>query len=145
MRNAVLLRSVDQLLGENENVLDAAYVWRRHQLSLAYGFACGVGVALLCTALQYSLPTIITLGLVAAALAATASTSYYVVAKTTEGIVLFDASRIRRVAISVRSRLDADDSLEPVDGTVLATDWKIGDQTYTVPKSSEQSMHAIVA
>jgi hypothetical protein len=43
----------------------------------------------------------------------------------------------------VLSRLPRATKIEPVGGTVLATDWRVGDVIFTVPKSSERAIELI--
>ena len=89
--------------------------------------------------------TRIVLGLAAVAVAVAASTDYKVVAHTTDGVVLLQASRIRQVAIGKLERLARDVLVRPVGGTVLAADWEVGGVVYTVPRSSEQAISRIAA
>ncbi len=85
-------------------------------------------------------PTRIVIGLAGAAVAVNATSSYRVLAETEEGMFMLRASRIRQVAIGRLKKLASDVTLEPVGGTVLATDWRVGDDVYTVARSSEQAM-----
>ncbi|MFQ5556379.1 MAG: hypothetical protein ACE5GB_02565, partial [Acidimicrobiales bacterium] len=67
------------------------------------------------------------------------------VALTSRGVVICRSSRIRQYARKIVGRLAADDAVEPVGGTVLATDWRVGHETLTVPRSSERAIEQIAA
>ena len=56
---------------------------------------------------------------------------------------MFKASRIRQVAKSLEERIGRGQSIEPVGGTMLASEWQVGRDVYTVPKASEKAMEAI--
>jgi hypothetical protein len=141
MRRAVLLRSVRGVLGEHVTVGEAAYVWNRHRWFMAYAM---VVLALLVWLAPIAgiddWPTRIVIGLAGSAIAVNASSNYRVLAETDEGMFLLRASRIRQVAIGEPEELPSNVVLEPVGGTLLATDWQVGDQVYTVARSSEQAM-----
>lgn len=146
MRRDVLLRSVARLLDDGAEVTDAAYMWRRHRWVVPFTAVTFVAVVLLAENVGWTdWPTRIALGFAASAVAVAASTDYRVLADTASGQVLCKASRIRQAALSVLERLDADALIERVGGTVIATDWQVGDEIYTVPRSSEQAMHRIAA
>jgi hypothetical protein len=72
-----------------------------------------------------------------------ATTDYRVLALTDRGLVMFKSSRIRQYATGVLARLPRSTPIEVVGGTVLATDWRVGEATYTVPKSSERAIERI--
>lgn len=146
MRRDVLLRSVARLLADGADVTDAAYMWRRHRWVVPFTAATFAAVVLLAENVGWTdWPTRIALGFAASAVAVAASTDYRVLAETASGPVLCKASRIRQAALSVLERVDADAPIEPVGGTVIATDWRVGDEIYTVPRSSEQAMQRIAA
>lgn len=141
MRRAVLLRSVRGVLGEHVPVRDAAYMWNRHRWFFPYAaVVLAVLVWLAPIAGVDDWPTRIVIGLAGAAIAVNASSSYRVLAETDEGTFLLRASRIRQVATGEPERLSSNASLEPVGGTLLATDWRVGEDVYTVARSSEQAM-----
>lgn len=89
------------------------------------------------------LSTRVALGFAAGAVAVNATTDYRVVAKTSKGLVLLRGSRVRQHAVSVISRLPNNTRIEPVGGTVLATDWAVGEAVFTVPKSHERALERI--
>ncbi len=141
MRRAVLLRSVQRVLGGDSEVRDAAYVWSRHRWIVPFATLVFAAIVLLApVAGVEEWPSRIVIGLAGVGVAFLATTDYRVVAETRTGIVVLKVSRIRQVAIEFRENLARDADLRPVGGTVLATDWMVGDHRYTVPRSSEQAM-----
>lgn len=141
MRRAVLLRSVREALGGQVEVRDAAYMWNRHRWFVT--FAAGVLAALVWLAPIVGFddwPTRIVIGLAGSAVAVNASSNYRVLAETDEGRFILRASRIRQVATGRLEKLASSAILEPVGGTMLATDWSVGGDVYTVARSSEQAM-----
>lgn len=146
MRKAALLRSIQRLLDEGERAVEAAYMWRRHRLLLPFGVAAFLGMTLVAAwAGAEDWPTRIVIGLAGFAVAVAATTDYRVVAQTSDGILLLRASRIRQVAKEILERLPFSTVIEPVGGTVLAADWRVAGQVYTVPRSSETAMERIAA
>lgn len=146
MRRAVLLRSVSRVLGEHVSVREAAYMWNRHRWLLPYGAV--VFVVLMWLAPIAGIddwPTRIVIGLAGTAIAVNASSNYRVLAETDSGMFILQASRIRQVATGQPEQLGSDVALEPVGGTLLATDWRVGDEVYTVARSSEQAMERMAA
>lgn len=141
MRRAVLLRSVQRVLGDADKVRDAAYAWNRHRWIAIYSTAVFAAIVLLAPIGGIEQwPTRIVLGLAAVGVAVMATTEYHVVAETDTSLYVLKASRIRQVAIEVDERVETDAAFEPVGGTIIATDWQVGNHVYTVPKSSEQAM-----
>jgi hypothetical protein len=141
MRRAVLLRSVRRVLGEHVSVRDAAYMWNRHRWLIPYAmvvFAALVWLAPIAGVDDW--PTRIVIGLAGTAVAVNASSDYRVIAETDEGFFMLRASRIRQVAIGEPEKLSSNVILEPVGGTLLATDWRVDDDVYTIARSSEQAM-----
>jgi hypothetical protein len=140
------MRSIERVLGEGEVVRDAAYLWSRHRWVVPYGafvFAMLVLVAPFAGIDDW--PTRVVSGLAGIAVAVTATSEYRVVALTSHGLVLLRASKIRQVATGPAEDLGPDDEMAPVGGTVLASEWQVGDRRYTVPRSSEQAMHRMAA
>jgi len=144
VRKANLLRSIARFLDDGIYVIDAAYMWRRHRLMLPFGIVSFVGLAMVADWVGWDdWPTRIVIGLAGAALAVAASTDYKVVALTSTGVVLLQASRIRQAATGMLESLPPDVTIEPAGGTVLAADWEIAGLVYTVPRSSEQAINRI--
>ncbi len=121
-------------------------MWKRHRLMMPFGIVSFLGMLVVAEWAGWDeWATRIVLGLAAVAVAVAASTTYKVVAMTTDGLYLLQASRIRQVATQMLERLPADATIEPVGGTILAADWQVGTSVYTVPRSSEQAISRIAA
>lgn len=141
MRRAVLLRSVQRVLGDHVAVRDAAYVWSRHRWIVPFATVVFAIIALAAPIAGIeNWPTRVVLGLAGVGVAFMATTDYRVVAETSSGLVVLRASRIRQVAIAPEENLAPDTVLEPVGGTILATDWQVGQHVFTVPRGSQQAM-----
>lgn len=125
---------------------EAAYIWIRHRWVVPYTAAVFAALVLLTPiATIDEWATRIVIGLAGGAVAVGATTDYFVLALVEDGLVLCTASRIRQVARALAERLPGDTRLEPAGGTMLVSDWQIGDRRYTVPRSSEQPMQRIAA
>jgi len=119
-------------------------MWKRHRLMMPFGIVSFLGMVVVAEWAGWDeWATRIVLGLAAVAVAVAASTTYKVVAQTTDGLYLLQASRIRQVATRMLERLPTDATIEPVGGTILAADWQVGGSVYTVPRSSEQAISRI--
>ena len=144
MRKANLLRSIARLLDDGTEVVEAAYMWKRHRLMLPFAIATFLGMVVVADWAGWDdWETRIVIGLAAAAVAVAASTDYRVVAQTSGGVVLLKASRIRQAATGMLERLPSEVTIEPVGGTVLAADWEVAGSVYTVPRSSENAISRI--
>lgn len=142
MRRATLLRSVGRLLGEE--VREAAFMWSRHRWMIPYALVAGAAVSVTSAWAGFTeVATRVALGFAAGAVAVNATTEYRVLALTSKGLVLLRGSRIRQYATQVVARLPSTTTIAPVGGTVLASDWQVGDSVYTVPKSSERAIEVI--
>lgn len=122
-------------------VRDAAYMWSRHRWVIPYAaavFAVLVWLAPIGGVDDW--PTRIVIGLAGLGIAVNASSNYRVLGETNEGLVLLRASRIRQVATVKLENLDRRTELKPAGGTMLAADWQVGGNVYTVARSSEQAM-----
>lgn len=121
-------------------------MWRRHRWWLAYGLAAGSLLVAVAAASGFdSWFERIGLGLAGAAVAVAATTDYRVLARTDRGLVLLRASRVRQVATALDRRLGDDAVVDRIGGTLLANDWRVDGQHFTVAKSSEASMSALAA
>lgn len=144
MRRANLFRSIVRLLDEGTELHDAAYMWSRHRWMIPYAVFAALSVFLTSEWAGFTqIPTRVALGFAAGAIAVNATTDYRVIARTSRGLVLLRSSRIRQFAKEILERLPPSTTIELVGGTVVATDWQIGDAVYTVPKSSEQAIQRI--
>ena len=144
MRKANLFRSVMRFLDDDVRVVEAVYMWRRHRLMFPFGIVSFLGMVVVAEWAGWDeWSTRIVIGLAAVAVAVAASTDYKVVAQTTDGLFLLQASRIRQAATRMLERLPSDVTIEPVGGTILAADWAVAGLVYTVPRSSEQAISRI--
>jgi len=144
MRRANLFRSVVRFLDDGTHLVDAAYVWKRHRLVYPFGISSFVGMLIVAEWAGWDdWATRVAIGLAAVAIAVAASTEYKVVAQTSDGLFLFQASRIRQAATGLLERLPSDATIKPVGGTVLAADWEVAGSVYTVPRSSERAISRI--
>ena len=122
-------------------MVDAAYMWSRHRH--LFPFAAGAFIAVVIVADWAGTedwPTRIVLGAAGVAVAVAATTEYKILAQTTSGFVLMQASRVRQVATALVKELPNDVNVRQVGGTILAADWEVDEVVYTVPRSSEQAI-----
>ncbi|MEX2280351.1 MAG: hypothetical protein WEA76_09715 [Acidimicrobiia bacterium] len=144
MRRAILFRSVARFLDEGTELQEAAFMWTRHRWMVPYAIIAALAVFLTSEWAGFTeLSTRVALAFAAGAIAVNATTDYRVLARTTRGLLLLKASRIRQYATGLIEWLPASTQIEVVGGTVLATDWQVGEAVYTVPKSSEQAIQRI--
>lgn len=119
-------------------------MWSRHRWMIPYAIVAAAAVFLTSEWAGFSeLSTRTALAFAAGAIAVNATTDYRVVAKTGKGLVLLRGSRVRQHAVAVISRLPKNTKIEPVGGTVLASDWAVGESVFTVPKSHERALERI--
>ncbi len=146
MRREVLWRSVRRVLGTDEEVLDVAYLFRRHRLFVPFAVAAaaiGGGGAVL--AGFTSAASIVAVALAAVAVAASAVTDYRVLAATDDGLVLMKAGRVRQVATSLIARLPASTTVERVANNLVISEWRVGPERFSVLRRYESTMAAIAA
>jgi len=144
VRKAYLFRSIARLLDDGTDVVEAVYMWRRHRLMFPFGIVSFVGMVVVAELGGWDeWATRIVIGLAAVAVAVAASTDYRVLAQTSDGLFLLQASRIRQVATRLLEKLPPETTIGPVGGTILAADWEVAGWVYTVPRSSEQAISRI--
>jgi len=146
MRRRVLFKSIRKLLRDDEDLMDAAFMWSRHRLMIPYAlvvFAVLLGVAVL--AGYQSWVSRLGVGAAGAGIAAMATTNYRVLAQTSRGFVLFRASRVRQYAVEPLERWQSPPEMKPTTSYSVATDWMLDNRRYTVPKSSERAMARMAA
>lgn len=145
MRRVLLIKSAQDLIGGDAEITNAVYMWHRTRLWLSYVVGTAL-VAFVCGwVLGFGFANSVVIAACLAAVASAASTRYFVLARAGDTIALYTGSPIRRVARSlVRTDLTTSD-ISASGNTLLATDWSIDDKTYTVPKSCEQDMQAIIS
>ncbi len=125
-------------------MIEAVYMWKRHRHVVPFAGVTFVGMVLLSGWLGWEdWATRIVIGLAATAVAVAASTDYKVLASTSSGLYLLDASRIRQTAKAMGRRLPPGTEIKQAGGTMLAVDWEVDGSLYTVPKSSERAMNRI--
>lgn len=145
MRRTLLINSAQELLGDDHDVTNAVYMWHRNRLWLPFVLVTVVAALMLGWLLDFGLANSVVIATGLAAVASAASTRYFVLAKAGNTIALLTGSPIRRIARAVvRTDLTTSD-ITSSGNTLLATDWAIDDEVYTVPKSCEQDMQAIIS
>lgn len=146
LRRSILVRSVQRLLPDDEQVTAVVIMWDRHRLFFPYvAFA---GVALFVVALVIGVATVanqLVIGGCGAAVAAMATTQYVVLAETTNELVLCRSSRIRQHAKHIIKRLPASTPLAMAGSTVVTSDWKVDGTIYTLTKRWEATMRELAA
>lgn len=121
-------------------------MWSRHRWMVPYAAIAGGAVYLGADWAGFTeVATRLALGVAAAAVAVNATTNYRVLALTSEGLMLFRASRIRQYAVELLQRLPGDAAVRSAGGTMLAADWEVAGAVYTVPRGSEQAIQRIAA
>ncbi len=124
----------------------AAFMWRRHRWAEIYSLLAFAVLVLVAALAGFDTwLTRVAVGVAGGAIAGSAATDYRVLAKTSDGLVLFRASKVRQYAVELQERLDAKTSLQRVGGTMLAAEWQVGQRSFSVAKSSEGSMAAIAS
>ncbi len=83
------------------------------------------------------------IGAAAAIVAATATTNYRVLARTTRGLLLCRGGRVRQVATSIVERLPDNASIIRTGGNLITGEWDVGERHYSVPRRHEQAMEQI--
>ncbi len=144
MRREVLWRSVRRILANDEQILDVAYIWRRHRLLIplvAVAALIGGGAAAL--AGFTSIASIAAVALAAVAVAASASTEYRVLAVTEGGLVLMRGGRIRQVATALIERLPDSTTVERVSSNLVISEWRVGTDRFSALRRYESTMSAI--
>ncbi|MCP3988006.1 MAG: hypothetical protein GY724_02950 [Actinomycetia bacterium] len=146
MRRYYLTRSVNRLLPEGEHALQVAYVWQRHRWMPLYAlasFIALIGVAIGVDIEGWAARLVI--GAAGAAVAASATSNYWVLVATTSGLVWFRGSRIRQRAAELVRRLPPSTDLERVGGSMLASEWSIDGHVYAASRSQDQELQLLAA
>jgi hypothetical protein len=144
VRQNILLRSVQKLLGEGEQVRRVVLLSTRHRWFLPYAIASGIGLFVVASAtgIESQLNRTV-LAVCGIAIAGMAATNYSILAETTTGLVLCRSSRVRQYAKEVVHRLPAGTSLIMVGSTVITSDWKVDGVIYTLTKRWEGTMRQL--
>jgi len=144
VRQTILLRSVQRLLDESEQVHTAIMLTTRHRWFVPYALASGlaVGVVASLSGIEGPLNWVL-FAIVGAAIAGMATTNYSVLAETSAGLVLLRSSRVRQYAKSLIRRLPDDTTLTMVGGTVISSDWEVDGVIYSMTKRWEAAMREL--
>lgn len=146
MRQRNLLRSVQRLLDDGEQVRAASYGYARHPWTIAYALATGGAMFVLVGVLGgYSVESRVLLGAVAAAIAVAATTEYRIFASSTGGLLILRGSRFRLTATSVLKRVGEETEFVPVGGNLVTVEWRIDGVTYSVPKRADRELAKVLA
>jgi hypothetical protein len=144
VRRTTLFRSITRFLDDGVTLEDAAFMWSRHRWMIPYALVAGSAVFFAAGWVGFDgVATRTAVGFAAGAVAVNATTDYRVLALTSRGLLLLKASRIRQYATAVLEPLPDSTTVVAVGGTVLATDWRVGDEVYTVPRSSGRAIERI--
>lgn len=145
MRHGFLFRSVGRLLQADEKPVAVALMWSRHRLMMPYTAAVSVAVVFLATVVGVEYwTTRLGVGAAAAVVAATATTNYTVLVRTTRGLLLCRAGRVRQVATAILERLAEDTPITRTGGNLITGEWDVGDRHYSVPRRHERAMDQII-
>lgn len=144
IRLKVLVGSVEKLLDADEQVHDVVVLWTRHRWYLPYWLFTAAFMYAVATlsGIETTANRVVVVGC-GLAIAAMASTNYWILSDTSKGLVLLRSSRIRHYAKKVERRLDADPAIEMTNSTVITSDWRIDGLIYTVTKRWEATMREI--
>ncbi len=144
VRQSILLRSVQRLLDDEEQVRSVVMLSTRHRWFVPYAIAAGI--ALFAVASVSGVESTLNQAVLAAcgiAIAGLATTNHSVLAETNRGLVLCRSSRVRQYAKAVTRRLPADSPLTMVGSTVITSDWKVDGVIYTMTKRWETTMRQL--
>ena len=139
-----LVGSGEGLLGPGGRVVAAAVMGRRHRLVVPYTAAVSVAFVFLAGAAGVQVWTgRFGLGAAGAVIAATATTDYSVLVRTSRGRFLCRAGRVRQVATRIVERLPAGVVVTRIGGNLVTGEWEVGDRRYSVPRRHEHAMDRI--
>jgi hypothetical protein len=82
-------------------------------------------------------------GAAGASVAVTATTSHTIVVLTNRELVLLRGSRIRAVATGPLKRLPDSTLVQRTGGSMIVSDWQIGESSYSASKAHEQQLTAM--
>lgn len=144
MRRQYLIRSVSPHLPAGERVLQVAFMWQRHRWMTLYTVCSLLGLTLLAAVVGFETWALrLAIGLSGAALAGSATSSYWVLAQTSVGLVWLKGSRIRQRAVELVRRLPSSAEITPLGGSILAHEWRIEGQTYSVMRSYDKELQSM--
>ncbi len=144
IRRAVLVNSVNKLLGEGQSARDVAMVWNRHRWFVPYCLFAGLALFAVATAIAIEPPVNrVIIGACGAAVASLATTEWWVVAQTDAAIVLCRSSRVRQRARSIVTEWKHAPEISMRTSNVITSDWHIDDRSYTTTKRWEPALRRI--
>ena len=116
----------------------------RHHLWLPFVATAFVAFLVLAIVLDFEQWTSrIGLAVAGAAVASMATTEYRVLVETAEEFVLLRASRIRRRATGVMTRMPKSVGIESLASNLVTADYRLGNVTYTVPFRFRSAMDSL--
>lgn len=144
MRDIFLIRSVQRLLDNDEQVRHVATMWRRGPKT--YPFAAGAFVFSFLVASLLNVGTLgsqFAIGCAGVAVASMATTDQRILVGTTRGLVMMQSSRIRQSARSVIGRLPADATIKIVSDNLVISDWEVDGERFSMMRRSQKAMSAL--
>lgn len=143
LRQQILVRSVQRLLPDDEQVTDVVVLWNRHRWFYPYCAAAGLVLFVLSLAIGIEGPVNqVALACCGIAVAAMSTTNYWILARTTAGFTLCRSSRIRQYAKELTSRLGRNPAISMAGSTVITSDWLVDGTEYTMTKRWESTMRS---
>jgi len=144
IRQTILVRSVQRLLGVDEQVSRVVVMFTRHRWFVPYSVVAGLALFVVASASGItSITNRLVLAACGLAIAGMATTNYWVLAETNNGLALCRSSRVRQYAKSLVRRLPADTDLTMVGSTVITSDWRVDGVMYTLTKRWEAPMRQL--
>lgn len=143
LRQRILVRSVESQLHEH-TVHDAVMMWTRHRwfvpyVAVAAALLLGVATA---TGIESWFNRLVLAGC-GMAVAGLATTNWWILADTSNGLALLRSSRIRQYAKQLERWLPDGVSIAMVASTVITSEWRIDKTVYTVTKRFEGSLRRL--
>lgn len=144
VRQRILLRSVRSLVGPHATVARAAVLKRLHRHAAALAIAVLLAGLAITTAIGIVswYDRVVVAGLLAV-LVVSITGEVRILAEVDESLVLFVGSRIRQVAVSRLGPIEGAD-LEKMSSTLITSEWRVGNERYTVGKRADKSIEAMV-
>lgn len=143
LRHQILVRSVNALLEPGETCDNVVVLWNRHRWFYPYCAAAALGLFIVAVASGITEPVNqLLMATCGAAVAALATTNYWILASTSNGFVLCRSSRVRQYAKELVTRYKRTPALEMVGSTVITSDWRVDGTEYTLTKRWESTMRS---
>ncbi|MFK8026394.1 MAG: hypothetical protein AB8G26_20740 [Ilumatobacter sp.] len=146
MRRRVLVSSVQRLLPTEVTLIDVVFMWRRSGAMYVWAAGAAALAVLVTTIFDYGSGTArLALALAAALAAAVVTTESRVLAHTDAGPYSFVAGRVRQVATRLIGPLPDDAELAVVGSNLVLTDWVVGTERFSVPRTFQAAMTRLAA